>query len=56
MSENVRIYTDIIMKQKKERTMIEIRFIKKQKEEGTGRLNKSVDVETVVNIFLTILR
>ena len=39
MTDRVRLYADIIMKQKKERTMIEIKFSKRRNDEESGRIN-----------------
>ena len=55
MTENVRIYPNIIMKQKREKKMIELRFMNKQKEEENVRVNRNVDVEVVVDVVVVVL-
>ena len=47
MSENVKIYADIVMKQKKERSMIEVKFMKRKTEGELASRSRNVDIETI---------
>ena len=54
--ENVRLYTDIIMKEKKNRAMIEIKFLKKQNDEDKGKANRNVEIETVSDYIFSQMK
>ena len=47
MSDNVMIYADIVMKQKKERAAIELKFTKKKTDSDMLKNNRNVDLEVV---------
>ena len=47
MTENVKIYADIVMKQKKERSMIEIKFMKKKIDGESVPRSRNVDMEKI---------
>ena len=56
MSENVRMYADIVMKEKKDRAMIEIKFVKKQNDEDKGRTYRNIEIETVSDYIFSHLK
>ena len=56
MSDKVRIYADIILKQKKERTMIELKFTRKKNDDDNSRTNRNVDADVVGEYIFSELK
>ena len=44
------------MKEKKDRAMIEIKFLKKQNDDDKGRLNRNIEIETVSDYIFSQMK
>ena len=55
-SDNVRMYADLVAKHKKERGMIELRFIKQKKEGDAGKINRNVEMDVVAEYIFSQLK